>query len=69
MAIVEITILKGRSQEKKERVIKGVTEVLMKEIDPDPSHIRVIIHETEPGDYAVGGESLLKKGAKTPGVD
>jgi 5-carboxymethyl-2-hydroxymuconate isomerase len=41
MAIVTVTLLEGRNQEVKERVIKGITDVLTKELDPNPQHIRV----------------------------
>lgn len=58
MAIVRVTILKGREQGIKERLVAGLTEVLVREIDPDRSHVRVIIEEVEPGNYAVGGKTL-----------
>ncbi|MBC6403542.1 MAG: tautomerase family protein [Hyphomonadaceae bacterium] len=58
MAIVTVQILEGRSQDTKDRVVKGITEVLLKEIDPDPGHIRVLIDEIKPGNYAVGGKTL-----------
>mgnify|MGYP000099784658 CR=1 FL=1 len=58
MAIITVQILEGRSQEIKDRVVKGITDVMLKEIDPDPSHIRVVIDEIKPGNYAVGGKTL-----------
>jgi len=58
MAIVNVLILEGRSQDIKDRVVKGITDVLLKEIDSDPSHIRVVIEEVKPGNYAVGGKTL-----------
>ena len=36
MAIVRVTMLAGRPPEVKARVIRGITEVLNREIDPDP---------------------------------
>ena len=62
MAIVRVTILKGRDQSIKERLVAGITEVLQREIDPDASHIRVIIDEVEPTNYAVGGKTLKQLG-------
>ena len=62
MAIVRITIMAGRDQGIKDRLVAGITEVLQREIDPDPSHIRVIIDEVEPGNYAVGGKTLKNMG-------
>jgi|TARA_B110000438_G_C15392951_1_gene469871 4-oxalocrotonate tautomerase len=59
MAIVTVTLLEGRNQEVKERVIKGITDVLTKELDPNPQHIRVILNEVSRGNYGVGGKSIL----------
>ncbi|SIN65518.1 4-oxalocrotonate tautomerase [Parasphingorhabdus marina DSM 22363] len=65
MAIVKVTMLKGRDQETKQRMVAGITEVMNREIDPDPSHVRVVIEEIEPGNYAVGGK-CLDPGTKLP---
>jgi 4-oxalocrotonate tautomerase family enzyme len=62
MAIVKVTILKGRDQAIKDRLVRGITEVMTREIDPDPSHIRVVIDEVEPGNYAVAGKTLAALG-------
>jgi 4-oxalocrotonate tautomerase family enzyme len=58
MAIVKVTILKGRDQAIKDRLVQGLTDVMTREIDADPSHIRVVIEEVEPGNYAVAGKTL-----------
>ena len=58
MAIVTVVMLAGRSQEIKERLVAGITEVMNREIDPDPQHIRVVIEEVQPGNYAVAGRTL-----------
>jgi 4-oxalocrotonate tautomerase len=67
MAIVKVTILKGRDQAIKDRLVQGITDVMTREIDPDPSHIRVVIDEVEPGNYAVGGKTLTSR--KHAGTD
>ena len=59
MAVVTVTLLEGRDQEIEERVIKGITEVLTKELDPNPQHIRVILDEVSRGNYGVAGKSIL----------
>lgn len=61
MAIVKVTMLEGRSQEIKDRLVAGITEVMNREIDPDPSHIRIVIEEVQPGNYAVAGKCLKPK--------
>ena len=62
MAIVRVTIMTGRDQAIKDRLVAGLTEVMQREIDSDPSHIRVVIEEVEPGNYAVGGKTLKGMG-------
>ncbi|MEQ8691129.1 MAG: tautomerase family protein [Pseudomonadales bacterium] len=58
MAIVRITMLAGRPVEVKARLIEGITEVLNREIDPDPSHVRVVIDEVLPENYGVAGRYI-----------
>lgn len=62
MAIVTVTILEGRSAEIKDRLVQGITDVMLREIDADPSHIRVLIDEIKGENYSVGGKRLV--GAK-----
>ena len=58
MAIINVTILKGRSRETKNRIIEGLTDVMVDAIDAKPHQVRVVINEVEGGNYAVGGRSL-----------
>lgn len=58
MAIINVTILKGRSQETKNRIIEGLTAVMVDMIDAKPHQVRVVINEVEGGNYAVGGRPL-----------
>lgn len=58
MAIINVTILKGRSRETKDRIIEGLTDVMIDAINAKPDQVRVVINEVEGGDYAVGGKPL-----------
>ena len=58
MAIINVTILKGRSRETKNRIIGGLTDVMVDVIDAKPHQVRVVINEVEGGNYAVGGKPL-----------
>lgn len=60
MAIVTVTMLEGRPQEVKDRVMQGITDVLVREIDPDPRHIRILIDEIKAENYAVAGKHIGK---------
>ena len=58
MAIINVTILKGRSRETKNRIIEGLTDVMVDATDAKPHQVRVVINEVEGGNYAVGGKPL-----------
>lgn len=58
MAIVTVQIMEGRSEEVKDALVRDITDVMLKHIDPDPTHIRVLIDELKPGNYSVGGRRL-----------
>ena len=58
MAIVNITLIEGRETDVKERLIAGVTEVLVKELDAKPEQVRVVISEVADGCYGVAGKAI-----------
>ena len=58
MAIINVTILKGRSPETKNRIIEGLTAVMVDTIDAKPHQVRVVIDEVDGGNYAVGGKPV-----------
>ncbi len=58
MAIVNITLIAGRETDVKERLIAGVTEVLVKELDAKPEQVRVVINEVADGCYGVAGKAI-----------
>lgn len=55
MPLVEITIIEGRSPEKKRAMIKEVTEAVHRSIDAPMEAIRVVIREVPAAHWAVGG--------------
>lgn len=58
MAIIEVTILEGRSQEVKNRVMARLTEVLVEELGAKPVQVRVVLREVRGGAYAVAGQPI-----------
>ena len=62
MAIINVTILKGRSRETKNRIIEGLTDVMVDAAGAKPHQVRVVINEVEGGNYAVGGKPLHPDG-------
>jgi 4-oxalocrotonate tautomerase len=55
MPLVEVTIIEGRPAEKKTRLIKEVTDVVVKTLDAPPEAVRVIIREVPAAHWGVGG--------------
>ena len=62
MAIVRVEIFK-RSQETRERIIKGITDVLVAN-GAKAEGTLVIIYELEPGVWGKGGESFETRMAR-----
>ena len=58
MAIVEVTISKGRSLEVKKKIIAGITDVMVETLEAKPRQVRVIIREVGEGCYGVAGEPI-----------
>jgi 4-oxalocrotonate tautomerase len=58
MAIIDVTILEGRSQDVKNRVMARLTEVLVEELGAKPAQVRVVLREVRGGAYAVAGQPV-----------
>ena len=59
MPYVNIKITKeGATSEQKERLIKGVTELLQKELGKNPATTVVVIDEVDTDNWWIGGESV-----------
>jgi 4-oxalocrotonate tautomerase len=59
MAIVSITIIEGRDDETKSRLIAGLTDVVVETLDAKPQQVRVVLNEVKDGNYAVGGKQVF----------
>ncbi|OIQ87639.1 2-hydroxymuconate tautomerase [mine drainage metagenome] len=55
MPIVEITLMEGRSKDKKAALMKSVTEAVVASIGAPSEAVRVILREVPPEHFAVGG--------------
>ncbi len=64
MPYVHIRITpEGATRERKERLIKGVTDLLVRELDKDPAMTFVVIEEVSTDDWGVGGQSVTARRA------
>lgn len=55
MPIVNIAILKGRTLQQKQELVKSVTEAVAKSVDVTPEKIWIKIDEMETENFATGG--------------
>ncbi len=55
MPYVNIKLTSGVTQEQKDTLIAGVTELLVKTLNKDPEKTFVVIDEVEPDNWGVAG--------------
>lgn len=60
MPLVQVTMIEGRSQEKKDALIREVTDAVSRTVDATPESIRVLLYEVPAGSWGVAGESKAK---------
>lgn len=56
MPIVDITLIEGRSPEKKRRLIAAVTEAVVESIEAPRDSVRVLLREIPPEHFGAGGK-------------
>ncbi|MFC1769585.1 4-oxalocrotonate tautomerase family protein, partial [Nitrospirota bacterium] len=57
---VNVRITKGATSEEKERVIKGITDVMVNELGKNPKTTFVVIDEVDTDNWGIGGETLTE---------
>ncbi len=58
MPYVEVNITKGVSVEKKAELIEGITDLLVKVLDKNPSSTQVVINEVDVDSWGISGRSV-----------
>jgi 4-oxalocrotonate tautomerase len=66
MPIIEVTLLEGRSQATKQRLIDALTNAAVDAVGAPRDSVRVMIWEIPPHNFAVGG--IVKQPPGDPGV-
>jgi 4-oxalocrotonate tautomerase len=62
MPYVHIRITpEGATRERKERLIKGVTDLLVAELDKDPNATFVVIEEVSTENWGIAGQSVAAR--------
>lgn len=60
MPIINVQIWPGRSNEVKEKLIKGLTDITVQVMNVPPEAVSVIINEVEKTNWGVGGVPFSK---------
>ncbi len=60
MPYVEFNLTKGATKEQKAQLVEGVTDLLVKVLDKNPSSTQVIIKEIEADSWGISGRSVKK---------
>jgi 4-oxalocrotonate tautomerase len=62
MPIVQINIMEGRDDDKKDRLIAEVTDAICRSLEVKPETVRVMINEMPKAHFGIGGVSAKKLG-------
>ena len=55
MPTIMINWIEGKSDDVKRKVVKGITEVIHKEVGVDESNVNIIINDMKKNNFAKGG--------------
>lgn len=61
MPIVRVEMLPGRTQEQKDAIVKGITEVMVKEAKTTAEGTHVLIYEVSADNWSVAGTMQSKR--------
>jgi len=68
MPLIQINIVEGRSPEKKERLIREVSNLVAEVLEAPVENVRVMIQEMSPEHWGIAGESVKKRTEKKNSV-
>lgn len=61
MPLIQINIIEGRSAEKKERLIREITNTVSEVLEAPVENVRVMIQEMPPEHWGIAGQSVKKR--------
>lgn len=59
-------MLAGRSSEQKRALVRDLTNAISRNLNVESDRVNVVIHEVEPGNWAIGGRLLEGDTAVVP---
>lgn len=57
MPLIQLSIVEGRSPERKRAMIERVTDAVVETLEVEPAQVRVLIYEVPPAHWAIGGRT------------
>ncbi len=54
MPVVNVNLVEGRTEEQKRQIVKGITEVLVKEAEAKPESVTIIFNDLKGHDLGKG---------------
>jgi len=61
MPYVNVRITRGATSEQKERIVSGVTQLLVDVLGKNPERTFVVIDEVDTDNWGIGGETVTKR--------
>ena len=61
MPIVQIHLVEGRDDQKKEKLVKNVTQAICDSLEVDAQQVRIILSEMATNHYSIAGELYKNK--------
>lgn len=68
MPLIQINIVEGRSPEKKEQLIRELSDLVAEVLEAPVESVRVMIQEMSPEHWGIAGESVKKRKQKNNGA-
>ncbi len=60
MPYIELNLTTGATKEQKAQLVEGITDLLVKVLDKNPSSTQVVIKEFEADSWGISGRSVKK---------
>lgn len=60
MPYVELNLTAGATKEQKEQLVEGITDLLVKILDKNPSSTQIVIKEFDSDSWGISGRSVKK---------
>ncbi len=68
MPVITVQMLSGRTPEQKRSFIRQVAEIAVDTLDVPARAVTIVIAESSPDDWGVGGKTMTELRSKSPGA-